>query len=355
MGSMMLIGGGTVEAMNYRMLGKTGIRISEVGFGCGDVGGIMIRGSYKEQVVVVKAALDLGINYFDTAPAYGDGLSESNLGMVLDTIEIQPLVSTKVTLRWQDMSDIRGAVQRSVEASLSRLRRSSVDVIQLHTQISSGSRSRIAAETIDLNKVLGPHGVADAFDTIRSMGLARFAGFTAIGDTSALLKVIDSGRFDVLQAYYNLLNPSAGISLSNGFVGQDFQGIINRAEENGIGVIGIRVLAGGALCGAIARSHPAARIVAGSLVSGAEYDEDARRAKKLGFLLGKDVTSLSQAAVRFALMHPGVSTVLLGFSHMYQVYQATGCSDAGPMSVGVLERLRKLWESDFGTHTTRTA
>ncbi len=68
--------------MEYRVLGRTGIRVSEIGFGCGNVGGLMVRGSHDEQVEAVSRALELGIDYFDTAPSYGDGRSETNLGRV---------------------------------------------------------------------------------------------------------------------------------------------------------------------------------------------------------------------------------------------------------------------------------
>ena len=68
--------------MEYRLLGRTGLKVSEIGFGCGNIGGLIIRGSFEEQLEAVRIALDLGINYFDTAPSYGDGLSETNLGHV---------------------------------------------------------------------------------------------------------------------------------------------------------------------------------------------------------------------------------------------------------------------------------
>ena len=63
--------------MKYRDLGKTGLRLSEIGFGCGNVGGLMIRGTHEEQVKTVERALELGINYFDTAAKYGNGRSET--------------------------------------------------------------------------------------------------------------------------------------------------------------------------------------------------------------------------------------------------------------------------------------
>ena len=71
------------NSVKYRTLGRTGLEVSEIGFGCGNVGGLMIRGSEQEQIEAVSRALELGINYFDTAPLYGNGQSETNLGKVL--------------------------------------------------------------------------------------------------------------------------------------------------------------------------------------------------------------------------------------------------------------------------------
>ena len=122
--------------MDYRTLGRTGLRVSEIGFGCGNVGGMMVRGPQEEQVRAVGRALELGINYFDTAPSYGDGKSETNLGRVLTELRAEAVVATKVRLGADDIGDVRGAVRRSLEASLRRLGRDWVDILQLHTQVS---------------------------------------------------------------------------------------------------------------------------------------------------------------------------------------------------------------------------
>ncbi len=81
--------------MEYRGLGRTGMLVSEVGFGCGNVGGLLVRGSEAEQAQAVKRAMELGINYFDTAPAYGDGRSEAHLGLVLRQLNADVFVATK--------------------------------------------------------------------------------------------------------------------------------------------------------------------------------------------------------------------------------------------------------------------
>lgn len=334
--------------MKYRLLGKTGLQVSEIAFGCGNVGGLLIRGTLKEQIAAVARALELGINYFDTAEGYGDGQSETNLGRVLAELRPQVSVATKVRLGDDDLKDIKGAVRRSLEASLKRLQRDSVDVLQLHTQLAMERGGAGWQRAISPDDVLGEDGVADAFDSVRSQGLVRFLGFTGLGETEALHQIIQSGRFDLVQAYYNLLNPSAGVSVPSGFTSYDFGQLIDRATEQGMGVAAIRTLAGGALAGKASRTGYAAPTVAGPMVPGGKYQTDEARADKLNFLVAGDIPGLSQAALRFALMHPGVSMVVVGFSNEDQVEEAAACSGKGPLPEPTVERLRELWATDFG-------
>lgn len=333
--------------LEYRELGRTRLRISEIGFGCGNVGGLMVRGSHREQVQAVSRAMELGINYFDTAPQYGNGLSETNLGRVLKELRAKnAIVATKVRLRPEDLGDIRGAVLASLRESLTRLDRESVDVFQLHSQVAL-ARGGVRLETLGVKDVLGIGGVADAFDEARSQGLTRFIGFTGLGETEALHQIIASDRFDAVQVYYNLLNPSAGFSVPDGFVGNNFKLLIRKASEKSMGVVVIRVLAGGALGGEVARQGYAAAST-GTLTEGADYAADVDRTKKLDFLISGEIQSLPQAAIRFALMNREISTVLVGFSSPSQIEEAAGCSTNEPFPRKLLEKLQGLWATDFG-------
>ena len=194
--------------MQYRMLGNTGLRVSEIGFGCGNVGGLMVRGSHDQQISSVRHALDLGINYFDTARAYGEGQSETNLGRVLDEIGEEVILSTKIRLESDALQDIAAATASEVEQGLARLGRGSVDLIQLHTRLVEKREPGRFAMTPD--EVLGPGGVIEAFKRLRDQGRVGFFGFTGLGDVEAIHALVDSGEFHSFQAYYNLLNPSAG-------------------------------------------------------------------------------------------------------------------------------------------------
>jgi L-galactose dehydrogenase/L-glyceraldehyde 3-phosphate reductase len=332
--------------MEYRVLGRTGLKVSEIGFGCGSVGGLMIRGKHEEQVEAVRLALSLGINYFDTAPSYGNGQSEVNLGKVLHELEPKDVVvATKLELRSEDLGNVTGAVRTSLRESLSRLRRDSVDVLLLHPQVAI-ARGGVRAGALGVDDLLGASGVADAFDEARSKGLIRFCGFTGIGETEALHRVIASGRFDLVQAYYNLLNPSAGVVVPPGFVGHDFKLLIRRAYEKRMGVAAIRVLAGGALGGEAARKGYASSAPS-ALVGDTDYRMDSDRAERLQFLMSGGM-SLPQAAIRFALMNKEVSTVLVGFSDVHQIEEAASCSGREPFQKEWNDKLQGLWATDFG-------
>jgi L-galactose dehydrogenase/L-glyceraldehyde 3-phosphate reductase len=329
--------------MEYRVLGRTSIRVSEIGFGCGNVGGLMVRGSHEEQVEAVSRALELGFTYFDTAPSYGDGRSEANLGQVLEELSSDVTVATKVRISAEDLDDIQEAVERSLEASLKRLRMDSVDVLQLHSRVAMERDGEGWSGAIGLEDVLGEGGVADAFDSVRSQGLTRFIGFTGLGETEALHRVVESGRLDVVQAYCNMINPSSGWDVPDGFTGYDFGKLIDKATRLGMGVAAIRVMAAGALGGVKAREGHATPVVRGPMVPGGEYAADESRARSLDFLVSGDVSSLPEAAIRFVLMHRGVSVVLVGLSDLRQIDEAAACSGKGPLSESSMERLKDSW------------
>src|SRR5260370_20938218 len=126
--------------MEQRILGRTGVKLSVLGFGCGAVGGLMVRGDAADQERAAARALELGINYFDTAAAYGNGESEKNLGRVLKALRPEIFLSTKFTILPEDHGPgrhgkIGAAVAASLEASLKRLRPDRVDPLQLHHPI----------------------------------------------------------------------------------------------------------------------------------------------------------------------------------------------------------------------------
>src|SRR5271167_1575504 len=122
--------------MQLRVFGRTGMQLSVLGFGCGAVGGFMVRGDPAEQERTVARAIANGVNYFDTAVQYGDGESEKNLGRVLRKLKpANAIVGTKVRLPPADFRRIADAVATSLEGSLARLGRDHVDIFHLHNAI----------------------------------------------------------------------------------------------------------------------------------------------------------------------------------------------------------------------------
>lgn len=330
--------------MEQRDLGSTGIRVSYLGFGCGNVGGLMVRGSHADQVAAVARAVEAGITYFDTAAQYGDGESERNLGRALNELKPRVYVGTKVRVPPEAAGDpstgsgrrIQGAVARSVEASLGRLGCDSVDLIQLHNNIARAGRP--AALTPE--QVLAE--VRAAFDRLQEQGKVRFCGITGVGETAAILRVIASRRFNSVQAPYNLLNPSPGQAVPAGFPHQDFGRLIDVAAEHGVGTIGIRVMAGGALAG-LPQRHPIASSAPSPIGTAASYDDDLHAAARFGFLVEKGyAVDLPDAALRFALSNPGLSTALVGCSDMGQLEAAIASAERGPLSAQALDELRVL-------------
>jgi aryl-alcohol dehydrogenase-like predicted oxidoreductase len=330
--------------MEYRNIGETGLRISEIGFGCGNNAVLMVKASHEVQVNVVRHALDCGINFFDTAFAYGLGKSEENLGRILNELGANPVISTKIRLDANALGDVQGATVHAVEAGLKRLKRERVDFVQLHTRV---TLDRKVGKRFSLTprEVLGPNGVIAGFKIMRDRGKVGYFGFSGLGDPKALHELIDSGEFHGFQAYYNLLNPSAARAVPAGFGALDYGLIIERAAANGMGAFVIRILAAGALtsdpnAGGGSSSEP--------LSPGSDYPLDLKRAEEVKTALGVEGSQLTQVAIRFGLMNPKVSTVLVGFSNRAHVDEAVRCSRAGPLSQEEMAKLERLWQTDFG-------
>ena len=325
--------------MKYRQLGRTGLEVSEIGFGCGNVGGLIVRGSERDRVRTVARAIELGVNYFDTAPAYGGGVSEQNLGMALKELKADVVVSTKVGLLGDELDDIRGNVLKSMDTSLGLLGRDSVDLLQLHNRITA--RHNIPKDAMSVEDVLGE--VVEAFQEIRRQGKAKHFGITGLGETASVHRVLDSGNMSTVQACYNLLNPSAGRPMHAGFDGQDFGALIDVANAKDMGVIVISVLAEGALTGTVSR-HPVADQTAAALASRNDYAEDVRRAGEFGFLVEQGhAKGLVESAIRFALTKGEVSTVLVGFSSMEHLEEAVEYASNGPLPAPAMDALPAAW------------
>jgi aryl-alcohol dehydrogenase-like predicted oxidoreductase len=328
--------------MQMRDFGRTGLKTSVFGFGCGNVGGLMVRGDPVVQERTVARALAVGINYFDTAVQYGNGVSETNLGRVWAKLKPNAIVGTKVRLTREERADIAGAVARSLDGSLKRLGMSCVDIFHLHNAITlDGAGESLSAKTV-LEEVV------PAFEKLRQQGKLRFFGITAIGDTGALHQVIDSGAFHSAQIIYNMLNPSAGTAVPAGYPAQDYDRLLDHALTAGVGTVGIRTLAGGALTG-IAERHPIASPPPKPIGSALSYEGDLQRAQRFVPLVREGfAANLAELSTRFVISHSGIGTVLVGMATPTEFEQALTAVEKGKLPVAALGLLTELQRGFVG-------
>lgn len=324
--------------MNHRMFGRTGIKVSEVIFGAGAVGGIVIHKDDATKREAVRRALAGGINWIDTAAQYGNGKSEEALGWILPELGATPYVSTKFGLDVNNLKDIPAQIEERLKASLARLKRTSVDLLQLHNRIGSTPGGRV----MTVEQILGKAGVADGLERLREKGLIRHMGITAIGETASVCEVIRSKRFDSAQVYYNLLNPSAARRMPNAWTGQSMHGTIDACRENNVAVMAIRIFA----AGVIASDERTGR--ESVLIGDTSVAEDERKSKALFETIGNEHGTRAQVALRFVLANPDVSCAIIGSAELHHVDEALAAAEMGPLPPDVLARLDALYESDFG-------
>jgi aryl-alcohol dehydrogenase-like predicted oxidoreductase len=154
--------------------------------------------------------------------------------------------------------------------------------------------------------------------------------------------VIDARAFDSAQVVYNMLNPSAAAALPTNYPAQDYERLFDHTRAAGVGVVGIRVLAGGALSGSAER-HPIASPPPEPIGSGMSYDADVARARRLMPLVEEGfAASLTEAATGFALSHSVMSTILVGIATPQQFEDALAAVQKGPLPAAAIDRLTAL-------------
>ncbi|MGW8184305.1 MAG: aldo/keto reductase [Burkholderiales bacterium] len=323
--------------MKHRTFGRTGIQVSEVVFGGGAVGGILVHKDDATKREAIRRALAGGINWIDTAAQYGDGKSEQALGWLLPEAGAPPYLSTKFNLDVGNLRDMPLQIEERLMASLTRLKRSSVDLLQLHNRIGSKPGGRV----MTVEQVLGKDGVADGLERLREKGLIRHMGITALGEAASVCEVIRSGRFDSAQVYYNLLNPSAGRSMPRAWTGQNLSGIIAACRAHNVAVMAIRIFA----AGIIATSERTGR--ESILTTDTTLAEEERKAKAVFDTIGRDQGTRGQVALRFVLSNPDVSCAVIGSAELQHVDEALQAAAMGPLPPRTLAQLDALYENDF--------
>jgi aryl-alcohol dehydrogenase-like predicted oxidoreductase len=229
--------------MQYRTLGRTGLRVSEIGVGGAQFGLTNYMGAWdansdeaqRDTTATVHRALELGYTYFDTAPGYGDGRAEEMLGIGLQGHRDEVTLATKVSGGQWTPEGIR----RTVEASLRRLRTDVIDVIQFHD-------GWYHPDQVD--QILRGGGL-ETFQQLKQEGKVRFIGFTAEGPSAGVEELIATGAFDTMQIRYSLLfqHPSDW---------ENNEGVIRQADALGMGIILMRPLTSGVFQRLMAEAFP---------------------------------------------------------------------------------------------------
>jgi L-glyceraldehyde 3-phosphate reductase len=315
--------------MKTRRFGRSGLQVSQVVFGAGYVGGIIVLADDDTRRRVLRRALDAGINWIDTAPLYGEGRSEEALGWLLAEVKDKPYLSTKVRL--DKLDDIPGEIERSVHASLKRLKRDSVDLLQLHNQLDASN----------IDHVLKKGGVADGLERMREQGLTRFVGLTALGEAPAIVRAIDSGRFDSAQVYYNLLNPSAARAMPAGWSGHDFSGVCAACKRHDVAMMNIRVFASGVL----ATDQRHGREIA--LTENSALEVETQRAHAALAALGTGHGTRAQTALRFSLANPDLACVVIGLAERSHLEEAIAAEAMGPLPAQAIAKLEAVYAKGF--------
>ena len=323
--------------MQFRTFGRTGLKVSELILGCGNVGGLFVSESRSEQSSIINSAMQSGINWFDTAPQYGDGRSESNLGLALQNIGDRPYVSSKFRLEKEDFNDIPAAIESYLMQSLIRLKLGYIDLYQLHNFLGQDSDGG----TISVQDVLKPGGVVEGLERLQKKGYIKFTGFTAKGQSSACLDLARSGKFDAAQIYYNVLNPSAGQKMPELWTGQDFLNLMDVCRQFDMGVMTIRVFAAGVL--ATNQRHGRESV----LTENTNLDDEESKAQALFQKIGLDYGTRAQTAIRFCLGNTNISCINIGIADQSQLDEAVDAILLGPPPEELYKKLDVLYRYNF--------
>ena len=324
--------------LRYRRLGRTGIDVSALAFGAGPISGWMNLADEGARSAVVERAVSHGINWFDTAAGYGHGRSEACLGEAFEQMNIETSrsihVATKVRLTDAQLHEPEGAVRSSMAASLERLRRPQVTLLQLHNAITE-RRGEIAF-SVTPDDVLRPGGIADAMEAVRADGQTLWLGLTGIGAPSALRRVIASGRFVTMQTPFHLLNPTPGYDIpSNPVLDAQYDNIFQDCSQQQMGLFAIRVFAGGAL---LSRS-PSPHTLTTPFFPLALYERDLRSAQKLRDACADVALPLPELAIRFVLSSQPLSAAIVGMGSDTEVDECVAWSEREALSSELVARV----------------
>jgi aryl-alcohol dehydrogenase-like predicted oxidoreductase len=320
--------------MRYRTLGRTGIEVSELGYGAWGIGQREWIGAEDEESLrALRRAVELGVTFVDTALAYGSGHSEELVGRVVREAPQAVRVATKVPPRnwlWPARPGIPVEqvfpgewIVECTERSLRNLGLEAIDVQQLHVWEPSW---------------LGDGDWVETVGRLKAEGKIRFFG-VSIGEhePDAALPLVESGVVDSLQLIYNVFDQSPA------------DGLLPAAQAANVGVI-VRVpFDEGGLTGKVT---PDTQFPAGDFrneyFAGDRKRQVWERANAIARDLEIPLARLPEIALRFCLSHPAVSTVIPGMRSTRNVEANAAAAAAGPLDAASLETLRgHHWERSF--------
>jgi aryl-alcohol dehydrogenase-like predicted oxidoreductase len=284
-----------------------------------------------ECLETVKAAVASGVNLLDLAPVYGKGKSEEIVGQAWPDLPTKPRIATKVFVTPDERLDLASAIQRSIAGSLKRLGLSQIDIFQLHNQIEP--QEPTAPRRLTLREVVGAGGVLEAMQKLKEAKVVKALGFTGIARHDVVRALLADGRFDTVQLVTNILCSEGEMGARGDAPYRDHLEMVRLAQAAGLGVFGIRPYAAGSLTAAIDRSLPAEHPVVRDFALAQQH---------LGFLATETASSLSVAAMRYALSLPGVSTVVTGAKNRAELAEAVAAVEAGPLPQALMDRIATL-------------
>ena len=312
--------------MQYRELGKTGIRVSEIGFGAWAIGGVAEgsgaplgwgRTSDDESLGAIRKAREAGVTFFDTADSYGFGRSESLLGIVLPRHRQDVVIATKVGVVRTGTGDLKKDFSRqhifhAVDGSLKRLRTDYIDLYQMHNPTLEDLRRE---------------EIQDAMERLQDAGKIRFWG-VSISTPEEGIEIIKNGWAHALQVLYNVLNQAPSAEL------------FPLAKEKGYGIIARVPLASGLLTGKfrIDTTFPADDIRQNFLTQ-RRLHEALDRVDNVKSIVAGTAPNLGVAALRFVLASDAVSTTIPGARNAKQV-EANVAAAEGRLPADVVDKLR---------------
>ena len=341
--------------LNRREFGRTGLMVSELGFGGAGVGHAYGASDDETCARAVARAVELGVNFFDTSPVYGAGTSEQNIGKglamasasgltgSLASVRDQVVIASKVRLADEaDLADMSGAIARSVDESLERLGTDRIDILQIHHQVAR-ERGRYLAVASPPRYALSLTArdcmaFAEAAQPLIDDGTIGWLGITAWdGDRNSVAELLASGAFASAQVLYNLVNHSAATPVPQGFDDIDQGEALVTAQNHGVAVIGIRSHAAGALADVVDRD----------VAPDSDVARDHARACALKALLTGELATLSALALRFCLDHPAIATVTPGFKNAAEVEEAVQVSRLARLEADAMAEIDRLYRRQF--------